>query len=171
MSIFSYNGVYPQISDKAFIIGNSFLAGNLIIGDYASIWPGVSARADVDKIVIGAYTNIQDNSILHCDGGKPLIIGDYVTVGHGVTLHGCTIGNKVLVGIGAIVLSGAVVEDEVLIGAGSLVPEGKVLKSHKLYLGIPAKPVRDLKPEEIAFLKESALHYVEIAKGYSSNVS
>lgn len=159
----------PSIDDKSFIIGKSFLSGDLEIKEYASIWPGVVARADVDKIVIGRYSNVQDNAVLHCDPGSPLLIGDHVTVGHSAVLHGCTIKNRVLIGIGAIILSGAVVQDDVMIGAGSLVTGGKILESGKLYLGAPARAIRDLKPDELEHLKKSAFHYVEIARGYVEN--
>ncbi|MFP4497058.1 MAG: gamma carbonic anhydrase family protein [Vulcanimicrobiota bacterium] len=162
----SYNYKYPDISYKALIIGNPFLAGHLLVRDYASIWPGVSARADVDRIEIGEYTNIQDNSTLHCDHGNPLIIEDYVTVGHGVTLHGCRVENNCLIGIGAIVLSGAVIEENVILGAGSLVPENKVLEKGKVYFGSPARPIRNITTEEVEKIRKSAIKYLNYAKSY-----
>jgi carbonic anhydrase/acetyltransferase-like protein (isoleucine patch superfamily) len=165
--IVEYMGSQPVISDAAFLIGESFLAGKIEIHNYVSIWPGVAARGDVDSISIGDFTNIQDNSVLHCNTGQPLIIGKYVTVGHATNLHGCTIGDNVLIGIGAIILNGAVVPDNVIIAAGSLIPENKVLESGKMYMGIPAKPTRDLTQKEIEDIKESALHYIEMAKEYS----
>jgi carbonic anhydrase/acetyltransferase-like protein (isoleucine patch superfamily) len=165
--IVEYKGINPVISDSVFLVGESFLAGDVTIYNYASIWPGVVARGDVDSISIGEFTNIQDNSVLHCNAGQPLEVGKYVTVGHATNLHGCKIGNNVLIGIGAIILNGAVIPDNVIVAAGSLVPENKVLESGKMYMGVPVKPTRDLTTEEIESIKESALHYIELAKEFT----
>jgi carbonic anhydrase/acetyltransferase-like protein (isoleucine patch superfamily) len=138
-----------------------------------SIWPLVAARGDVNHIRIGARSNVQDGTVLHLSrrsaanpDGYPLLIGEDVTVGHKAMLHGCTIGNRVLVGMGAILLDGVVVEDDVMIGAGSLVPPGKRLASGFLYIGNPVKQARPLKPAEIAFLKTSADNYVLLKDEY-----
>ena len=140
------------------------------IGEDASVWPLCSVRGDVHDIRIGARTNIQDNSVLHvthdgdyAPGGYPLIIGDDVTVGHGVIVHACTVGNRCLIGMGSIVLDGAIIEDEVMLGAGSLVSPRKTLESGYLYVGSPAKKVRELNDKERAFFKYSAEHYVKLA--------
>lgn len=128
----SYKGIYPQIGARVYIDSSSVLVGDIQIGDDSSIWPLVAARGDVNHIRIGERSNIQDGSVLHVThknaanpDGYPLIIGNDVTVGHKVMLHGCTIKDRVLVGMGAIVLDGVIIEEEVMIGAGSLVPPGK----------------------------------------------
>ena len=140
-----------------------------------SIWPLVAARGDVNKIIIGSRTNIQDGSVLHVTRkspsnphGNPLIIGDDVTVGHKCMLHGCQLGNRILVGMGAIIMDGAIIEDDVFIGAGSLVPPNKKLVSGYLYVGNPVKQARPLKDSESAFLKQSAINYVELKNDYLS---
>ncbi|WP_407333243.1 gamma carbonic anhydrase family protein [Enterovibrio sp. 27052020O] len=169
----SYKGIFPQVGARVYIDPTSVLVGNITLGDDASIWPLVAARGDVNHIRLGARTNIQDGSVLHVTHknkdnpeGYPLIIGDDVTVGHKVMLHGCTIGNKVLVGMGAIVLDGVVVEDNVMIGAGSLVPPGKRLESGYLYVGSPVKQARPLKEAELAFLQKSSDNYVTTKNEY-----
>ncbi len=169
----SYKGSYPNIGENIYIDKSAVLVGDITIGSDSSIWPLVAARGDVNKMTIGERTNIQDGTILHLTrtskahpDGFPLIIGDDVTIGHQCMLHGCTIGNRVLVGMGAIVMDGAVVEDDVFIGAGTVVPPNKILKSGFLYVGNPMKEARPLKAAEIAFLKESANNYVELKNDY-----
>ena len=167
-AIRSYKGITPQIGERVYIDESSVLVGDIKIGNDASIWPLVAARGDVNHIVIGARSNIQDGSVLHVThknnenpDGYPLIIGEDVTVGHKVMLHGCTIQDRVLVGMGAIVLDGVVVESDVMIGAGSLVPPGKRLESGYLYIGSPVKQARPLNEKERAFLVKSAQNYVQ----------
>ncbi len=157
------------IDDSAVIIGN------VEIGDDSSVWPLVSIRGDMHSIRIGARSSIQDNSCLHIThvsdynpDGYPLLIGDDVTVGHQVTLHGCTIGNQVLVGMSSTVLDGAIVEDKVVIGAGSLVPPGKRLKSGYLYLGSPVRQVRPLSDDEMNYFQYACLNYVKLKDEYLS---
>lgn len=147
--------------------------GKVTIGDDSSVWPTAVVRGDVHSIQIGSRTSIQDGSVLHvthdgpyAPGGRALIIGSDVTVGHRVTLHACTIGNACLIGMGAILLDNVVTEDFVMIGAGSLVPPGKELKTGGLYVGSPVKRVRDLTEKEIAFLTYSAAHYVKVKDEY-----
>ena len=174
MSIRQFQGHLPKIGKRVYIDGMSVVVGHVKLADDVSIWPHVAARGDVNTIEIGARTNIQDNSVLHVthdgpytpDGGIPLIIGDDVTVGHRCILHACTIGNRVLVGMGAIVMDGVVVEDDVLIGAGTLVPPGKRLESGWLYRGNPMEKARRLKNEEMEMLKYSAQHYVRLKDLY-----
>ena len=151
--------------------------GEIKIGNDSSIWPLVAARGDVNHIHIGKRTNIQDGSVLHVThksadnpDGFPLIIGNDVTVGHKVMLHGCTINDRVLVGMGAIVLDGAIIDSDVMIGAGSLVPPGKHLESGYLYVGSPVKQARPLKDEETAFLLRSADNYVVNKNDYLTEV-
>lgn len=170
MSIRTYLDHTPDIADSAFIDESAVVTGRVSIGEDASVWPLCSVRGDVHDIRIGARTNIQDNSVLHvthdgdyAPGGYPLIIGDDVTVGHGVIVHACTVGNRCLIGMGSIVLDGAIIEDEVMLGAGSLVSPRKTLESGYLYVGSPAKKVRELNDKERAFFKYSAEHYVKLA--------
>ena len=175
MSIRTYLDHTPDIADSAFIDESAVVTGRVAIGEDASVWPLCSVRGDVHDIHIGARTNIQDNSVLHvthdgdyAPGGYPLIIGDDVTVGHGVIVHACTVGNRCLIGMGSIVLDGAIIEDEVMLGAGSLVSPRKTLESGYLYVGSPAKKVRELNDKERAFFKYSAEHYVKLAKQHKS---
>lgn len=180
MTIRSFQGVTPQIGARAFIDPASVVSGDVVIGEDSSVWPMASIRGDVHRIRIGARTSVQESSVLHCThagqfcpDGWPLIIGDDVTVGHSVTLHGCSIGNRVLIGMGAVVLDGVVVEDEVVIGAGSLVPPGKRLESGYLYVGSPVKQARPLSDKERSFFTYSASNYVvlkdkHIAENYSA---
>lgn len=172
-SLRKYQGIAPQIANSAYIDKSAVLIGDITIAEDASIWPLVAARGDVNKISIGARTNVQDGCILHVTrkspanpDGIPLIIGADVTVGHKALLHACTIGDRVLVGMGAIVLDGAIIEDDVMIGAGTLVPPRKTLKSGYLYIGNPAKQARPLTDDEIAFLKLSAVNYVILKNEY-----
>ncbi|MBY7946605.1 gamma carbonic anhydrase family protein [Vibrio fluvialis] len=176
-AIRSYKGITPQIGERVYIDESSVLVGDIKIGNDASIWPLVAARGDVNHIVIGARSNIQDGSVLHVThknnenpDGYPLIIGEEVTVGHKVMLHGCTIQDRVLVGMGAIVLDGVVVESDVMIGAGSLVPPGKRLESGYLYIGSPVKQARPLNEKERAFLVKSAQNYVQNKNDYLTSV-
>ncbi|MCG9694901.1 gamma carbonic anhydrase family protein [Vibrio sp. Isolate22] len=172
-SIRSYKGISPQIGQGVYIDTSSVLVGDIKIGDDSSVWPLVAARGDVNHIHIGDRTNIQDGSVLHVTHknaenpeGYPLLIGNDVTIGHKVMLHGCTIKDRVLVGMGAIVLDGVIVEQDVMIGAGSLVPPNKVLESGHLYVGSPVKQARPLNDKERAFLQMSADNYVQNKNDY-----
>ncbi len=159
--ILPFKGRWPTIHETAFIAPSADVIGDVEIGDHSSIWFGCVVRGDVHSIRIGSRTNIQDLTMLHCTRKKhPLKIGSEVTVGHRVVLHGCTIGDRVLVGMGAIVMDGAVVGDDCIIGAGALVTQGAEIPSGSLAVGSPAKVVRVLKPEELKFLKQSAENYV-----------
>ena len=169
----SYQGVFPSLGNNIYIDDSAVLVGDITLADDVSIWPLVAARGDVNFMKIGARTNIQDGTILHVTRksahnpkGNPLIIGADVTVGHHCMLHGCQLGDRILVGMGAIIMDGAVIEDDVFIGAGSLVPPNKILKSGFLYVGNPVKQVRPLKESEANFLKQSALNYVELKNDY-----
>ncbi len=163
----------PTLGQRVWVDPAATVIGDVSIGDDSSVWPGAVVRGDMHRIRIGARTSIQDGSVLHITHagpfnpeGFPLTIGDDVTVGHQACLHGCTIGNRVLVGIGATVLDGAVVEDEVVIGAGTLVPPGKRLESGYLYLGSPCKQARPLKNSEREFFLYSANNYVKLKDDY-----
>ncbi|WP_341660240.1 gamma carbonic anhydrase family protein [Vibrio sp.] len=176
-SLRSYKNIQPQLGQRVYIDSSSVIVGDIHIGQDSSIWPLVAARGDVNHIHIGERTNIQDGSVLHVTHkneknpeGFPLIIGDDVTIGHKVMLHGCTIRDRVLVGMGAIVLDGALIEADVMIGAGSLVPPGKKLESGFLYVGSPVKQARPLTEEERAFLLKSASNYVQNKEDYLHKV-
>ncbi|MDP2636936.1 MULTISPECIES: gamma carbonic anhydrase family protein [unclassified Pseudoalteromonas] len=173
MTIRSYKGITPTLNQSVYIDESAVLVGNITLGDHSSVWPLVAARGDVNYIRIGERTNIQDGSVLHLTrasksnpDGYPLIIGDDVTVGHKVMLHGCRLGNRILVGMGAIVMDNAIVEDDVIIGGGSLVPPNKRLESGYLYVGSPVKQARPLTEQELSFLKISANNYVELKDEY-----
>lgn len=174
MNIRTYNDISPTIGARVYIDPAAVVIGRVTIGDDASIWPGAVLRGDVHEIRVGARTSIQDGSVLHVTHDSPefspdghaCIVGSDVTVGHRAVLHACTVGNFCLIGMGAIVLDGAVIEDNVILGAGSLVAPGKRLESGGLYVGSPARRARDLKPEELAFLKYSAEHYVKLKDAY-----
>jgi carbonic anhydrase/acetyltransferase-like protein (isoleucine patch superfamily) len=173
MSIRPYREWTPAAGPRAWVDPAASVIGRVEIGADSSVWPGVVIRGDVNFIRIGARTSIQDNSVLHVasgrlagEGGIPLLIGDDCTVGHGVILHACTIGNRCLVGMGAIVMDGAVIGDEVIVGAGALVPAGKKLPSRTLWVGSPARQARALTEKEIAYLAESAAHYVALKDDY-----
>jgi carbonic anhydrase/acetyltransferase-like protein (isoleucine patch superfamily) len=163
--IYSYGGVAPTIASGVFIAPGAVVVGDVTLGTDVSIWFNTTIRADVHSIRIGAGTNIQDNSTLHVTHDThPLVIGERVTCGHGVTLHGCTVGNESLIGIGAIVLDGAVVEEGAMVAAGALVPPGMVVPAGMLVAGIPAKPRRPLSDDERSDLPASAARYVEYAR-------
>ena len=168
-----YKGIHPKTNNTNYIDPSAVLVGEISLGIDASVWPLVAARGDVNSIYIGERTNIQDGTVLHVTRktpsnpeGYPLIIGDDVTIGHKAMLHGCRIGDRVLVGMGAIILDNAVVEDDVIVGAGSLVPPGKTLESGYLYVGSPVKQARRLTEAELAFLPESADNYVRLKNEY-----
>lgn len=170
MPIRRYLDHFPKIASSAYVSPESVVIGQVEICEEASLWSMAVARADVHQIYIGARSNIQDNTTLHvthdskyCVGGRPLIIGEGVTVGHQVTLHACTIEDYCLIGIGAIVLDGALLKPYTLLGAGSLVPPNKVLEGGYLWLGNPVKKVRILTDEEMEYLRYSANHYVRLA--------
>ena len=178
MAIRSYQQFTPQLGERVFVDASAVVLGDVEIGDDSSVWPLAVIRGDMHRIRIGARTSVQDGSVLHIThagpfnpGGYPLNIGDDVTVGHKVILHGCSIGNRVLVGMGSIVMDGAVVEDDVIIGAGSLVPPGKRLESGYLYVGSPVKQARPLTDKERNFFSYTAGNYVKLkelhlAEGY-----
>ncbi|KAF1070724.1 MAG: Protein YrdA [Pseudomonas citronellolis] len=165
----AFQGKQPVLAERVFIDPSAVVLGDVQIGADSSVWPLVVIRGDMHRIRIGARTSIQDGSVLHIThagpfnpDGFPLTIGDDVTVGHKALLHGCSIGNRILVGMGAIVMDGAVIEDEVILGAGSLVPPGKVLESGHLYVGSPVKKARPLTDKERSFFAYTAGNYVKL---------
>lgn len=169
MAIRTYKEFTPQLGERVFVDASAVVLGDVQIGSDSSVWPLVVIRGDMHRIRIGERSSIQDGSVLHIThagpfnpDGYPLIIGDEVTVGHNVTLHGCSLGNRILVGMGSIIMDGAVVQDEVVIGAGALVPPGKVLESGFLYVGSPVKQARPLTDKERNFFSYSAANYVRL---------
>ncbi|MGV8992296.1 MAG: gamma carbonic anhydrase family protein [Thiobacillus sp.] len=170
-----HHGVTPKLAAGAWVHPRATVIGEVSLGCDASVWPGAVIRGDVNSITIGEASNIQDGSVLHVSHktpdnptGGPLIVGARVTVGHTVILHACTIEDECLIGMGSIILDRAVIRKHVLLGAGSLVPEGRVLESGFLYLGRPAKPVRELTADEMAYFNYSAQHYVQLARSYQN---
>ncbi|PKM29945.1 MAG: gamma carbonic anhydrase family protein [Gammaproteobacteria bacterium HGW-Gammaproteobacteria-11] len=169
MNIRPYREHQPRLGQSVFVDPSAVVLGDVELGDDVSVWPLTVIRGDMHAIRIGARTSVQDGSVLHIThagpfnpDGFPLQIGEEVTIGHKVLLHGCTLGNRVLVGMGSIVMDGAVVEDEVIIGAGSLVPAGKRLQSGFLYMGSPARQIRPLSEQERQFLSYTAGNYVRL---------
>ena len=169
MNIRSLSDMHPKLGDRVFVDPTALVSGDVEIGEDSSIWPMTVVRGDTHQIRIGKRTSIQDGSVLHCThasdfnpGGYPLAIGDECIIAHKVTLHGCTIGDHVLVGMGAIIMDGAVVEASVIIAAGSVVTPGKVLESGYLYRGSPARQARALSEKEHNFFSYSAGNYVRL---------
>lgn len=171
MSILSFEDKYPVIHQSVFIAPGARIIGDVTIGLNSSIWFNCVVRGDVHFVRIGEFTNIQDGSVLHVTSGtNPLIVGNYVTVGHKACLHGCTVEDYSLVGIGAIVLDGAVVRKNSLVAAGALVPPNFEVPSGKLVAGVPAKIIRDLRPQEIDYFQESAFNYFEYARNTAKGI-
>lgn len=166
MAIYELDGVAPRMAASAWVAEGAQVMGNVVLGEDASVWFGAVVRGDTESITVGAGSNIQDASVLHADIGQPLVIGERVTVGHQVMLHGCTIGDESLIGIGAIVLNGAKIGRNCLVGAGSLVTEGKEFPDGCMIIGSPAKAVRQLTPEQIDGLRRSAEHYIDNARRF-----
>ena len=155
-----------MLGKTIFIAKSADVVGKVKLGNFISVWFQVVLRGDVDSITIGDRTNIQDGSVVHVAAGYPTIIGDGVSIGHKAIIHGCEIGDNVLVGMGAIILNGAKIGENSIVGAGSLVTQGKVFPPNSLIMGSPAKVVRELKPEEIQSIRDNAEEYLETMKGY-----
>jgi carbonic anhydrase/acetyltransferase-like protein (isoleucine patch superfamily) len=173
MPISSYLNSSPRLAERIYLHESAHIIGDVQLGDDSSVWCNAVLRGDVNHIVVGRCSNIQDFVMCHVSHktngkplGSPLIIGDHVTIGHSAILHGCEIGNECLIGMGAIVMDDVVVSSQVMIGAGSLVPPGKRLESGFLYVGRPVEKVRALSEAEIAYLRYSAEHYVRVKNNY-----
>lgn len=162
-----FKGIHPQISDAVFLADGAKIIGDVAINDGASIWYNSVLRGDVNVVRVGAYTNIQDNCTLHVADNNPCIVGNHVTVGHGVILHGCTVADNCLIGMGAIILNGAEVGENSIIGAGSLITENKKIPPQSLVVGAPGKVIRTLSAEEVQLISQSAQHYQELSLKYS----
>lgn len=169
--VYSLGTLVPRIAGSVWVAPNAAVLGNVILKEESSVWFGVTIRGDnPEPITVGSRSNIQDGSVLHADEGVPLTIGDGVTVGHQAMLHGCTIGDNSLIGIGATVLNRAVIGKNCIVGAGALVTEGKQIPDGTLVVGTPGKVVRELSDEQIEGLRQSAAHYVENAKRFACNL-
>lgn len=166
MAIYELDGIAPRVAATAWVADSAQVIGNVVLGEDASVWFGTVVRGDADRITIGAGSNIQDASVLHADEGQPLLIGERVTVGHQAVLHGCTIGDGSLIGIGAVVLNGAKIGKNCLVGAGALVTEGKEFPDGSLIIGAPAQAVRQLTPLQMEGLRQSAQHYMDNARRF-----
>ena len=173
MTIRSFKGAAPKLGARAYVDDSAVVIGNVELGEDASIWPMCSIRGDVNSIHIGARSNIQDGSVIHVThgygelpDGKATRIGSDVTVGHKVMLHGCTVEDLCLIGMDSVILDGAIIRSKVLLGAGSLVPEGKDLEGGYLWLGRPAKKMRELTDQELQWFEYSAMHYVKLKNDY-----
>ncbi|MBU3158277.1 gamma carbonic anhydrase family protein [Clostridium frigoris] len=164
--IHQFDGQIPNINKNTFIASSADVIGNVDIGEYSSIWFGAVLRGDLNSMSIGAYTNVQDNVTIHNDDDFAVNIGDYVTIGHNAIIHGCTIENYTLVGMGSTILNGAEIGEYTIIGAGSLVTQGKKIPSGVLCMGVPARVIRTLTVEEKQSIKENANHYVELSMKY-----
>jgi carbonic anhydrase/acetyltransferase-like protein (isoleucine patch superfamily) len=172
-SIRSHRGISPKLGRRVYVDPQATVIGDVSLGDDASVWPGAVIRGDMHSIKVGARSNVQDNAVLHIThasdfnpDGWPLTIGDDVVIGHRAVLHGCTLGNRILVGNGAIVNDGAIVQDEVIIGAGCMVPPGKTLESGFVYVGNPCKQMRALSEAEKTFFTYSPANYVKLKDQY-----
>jgi len=170
MAVYEVDGKTPQVDGSAWIADSAEVMSDVRVGADASVWFGCVVRGDADHIDIGEGSNIQDLSMLHADRGLPLTVGRHVTIGHKVMLHGCTIGDETMIGMGAIVLNGARIGKNCLVGAGSLVTEGKTFPDGSMILGAPAKVVRPLTPEEIEKLRLSARHYARSARQFRATL-
>lgn len=170
MAIYELDGIAPRMADSAWVADSAQVMGNVVLAEDSSVWFGATLRGDTETITVGRGSNVQDGSVMHADIGYPLTVGDNVTVGHMVMLHGCTIGDESLIGIGATVLNGATIGKNCLVGAGSLVTEGKTFPDGSMIMGTPAKVVKTLTPEQIEGLRRSAQHYVENARRYRTGL-
>lgn len=162
----SFRGFIPKINVNSYIAENATIIGNVIISEDSSIWFGAVLRGDTDCIKIGKGSNVQENSVIHVDKNYPVNIGDNVTIGHNAIIHGCTIGDNSLIGMGAILLNGSKIGENTLIGAGTLITENKEIPSGVLVVGNPGKIVRNLREDEILYLKKAAKGYVAESKEY-----
>ena len=170
MAIYQLDDLIPAVHPSAWVADSAQVIGHVTLAEGSSVWFGVVIRADTSTVSVGAGSNIQDNSVLHADVGVPLSIGENVSVGHQVMLHGCTIGDNSLIGIGAVVLNHAKIGKNCLVGAGALVTEGKEFPDGSMIIGSPAKAVRMLLPEQIEGLKTIAQHYVDNARRYKAGL-
>jgi len=170
MAIYQIDDLTPDIHESVWVADSAHVIGQVTLAEGASVWFGVVIRGDMDAIHVGSGSNIQDNSVLHADHGQPLNIGQNVSVGHQVMLHGCTIGDGSLIGIQAVVLNGAKIGKNCLVGAGALVTEGKEFPDGSMILGSPARAVKQLSAEQVDGLKMIAKHYMDNARRFKTGI-
>ena len=171
MPIYALDGTAPQIDpDIGWIAPSAVLVGDVVVGPEAGIWFGVVARGDIETITIGARTNVQENCVLHTDTGYPLVIGDNCTIGHSAIVHGCTIGDNTLIGMGATVLNGARIGKNCLIGANALITEGKEIPDNSMVVGAPGKVISQIDEEGVRGLAASAERYVRNARRFAAGL-
>ena len=168
--IYTLNDIRPEIPDHCYVAPSAAVIGDVVLGEDTSIWFGAVLRGDVERITLGRGTNVQDNSVLHCDPGAPLTLDEYVTVGHQVMLHGCRVGRNSLIGIGSTILNHACIGANSIVGANALITEHKEFPDGVLILGAPAKVARALTEEEMAALPNYATRYIERAQLYRDNL-
>jgi carbonic anhydrase/acetyltransferase-like protein (isoleucine patch superfamily) len=171
MTVFALNGVVPKVGRGVFVAPSASVIGDVVLGDESSVWFGTVLRGDVFPIRIGARTNVQDNAVVHVTGGQAATsVGDDVTIGHMALIHGCTVGNRCLVGMGSVILDGAVIEDDCLVAAGSLVPPRMRIPSRSLVMGRPAKVIRVLDTADLEHIREAGALYVGYARDFASGL-
>lgn len=172
MTLYAFDGKQPQLPDdgSAWVAPSADLIGDVRLGSGASIWFNAVIRADNTPIIVGARTNVQEGAVIHSDPGQPCTIGEGCTIGHKAMLHGCTLGNNVLIGINAVVLNGAVIPDECLVGAGALVTEGKTFPPGSMILGSPARAVRQLDDNALAMLRRGGDGYAAVSQRFAKEL-
>ena len=170
MALYELDGVAPQLADGTWVADSAQVMGSVVLGENVSVWFGAVLRGDTEPLTIGRNSNVQDLSVLHADVGSPLTIGDNVTIGHQVMLHGCTVGDNSLIGIQAVVLNNAKIGRNSIVGAGSVVTEGKEFPDNSLIIGSPAKVVRTLDDAAAAKLRASAEHYVDNGRRFAKGL-
>ena len=170
MALYQLDDISPRLADSAWVADSAQVIGNVAMAEGSSVWFGCVLRGDGELLSIGRNCNVQDGSVVHADPGFPVTLGDNVSVGHQVMLHGCTIGEGSLIGIQSVVLNGAKIGKHCLVGAGSVVTEGKEFPDGSMILGSPAKVVRQLSPEQIAGLERAAKHYVDNAVRFKAGL-
>ena len=166
MPLLPYKGVMPRIGKNVFIAENAFVIGDVELGDHASVWYGAVLRGDFAPIVIGSHTSIQENCVVHTDHGYPSQVGSHVTTGHTAVIHGASVGNHCIIGMGALLLNGATVGDESIVGAGAVLAEGKEFAPRSLILGVPGKVLREVTEQEIERIYSNAETYLGYAREY-----
>ena len=172
MTVYALKGVAPTLGKDTFVAPTASVIGDVVLGDEASVWFGTVLRGDVFPIRIGARTNVQDNAVVHVTGGQArTTIGDDVTIGHMALIHGCTIGNRCLIGMGSILLDGATIEDDCLVAAGSLVPPGMRIPAGSLIMGRPARVLRVLTPSDLEHIREAGALYVGYARDFAAGLT
>ena len=171
MPLYAYQGRSPRVHPTAFVAPTAVLIGDVTIGEQASVWFGTVLRADMDRIEIGARSNVQDNSTIHTDAGEPTIIGEDVTIGHNALVHSSVVERNVLIGQASVLVGGCVVGTGTIVGAGAVVPQGMHVPANSLLVGVPARVVRQARPEDARWTVEAAAHYVELGAWYREHLT